>query len=64
MRRKLFDVWVISASIVGALTFTMIGYIQYGLVVAAIGAFFGAALGFFIAQSAEFIIEAVAAMLR
>lgn len=64
MWRKLFDVWVISASIAGALTLAMIGYVQYGMVVAVIGAFSGAALGFFIAQSAEFVIEAVAAMLR
>ena len=38
MGRKLFDVWVISASIIGALSLAMIGYINYGPGVAAIGA--------------------------
>lgn len=64
MGRKLFDVWVISASIIGALSLAMIGYINYSPGVAAIGAFSGVALGFFLAQSAEFIIGAIAAMLR
>lgn len=64
MWRKLFDVWVISASIIGAISLAMVGYTHYGPAVAAIGAFSGAALGFFIAQSAEFVIGAIDAMLR
>lgn len=64
MRRKLFDVWVVSASLIGALSLAISGYIHYGPAVAIIGAFSGAALGFFVAQSAELVLHAIVAVLR
>lgn len=63
MWSKLFDVWVISASTIGALSLAMIGYVHYGPAVAVIGAFFGAVPGFLVAQSGGFVIGAIGAML-